>query len=226
MQRLFTIVLITAFPLLVTSQQNYQAGTLTQANLDYKVGRNWRMNTKLEARQIFSEREPGEMKSNRLRYERTDFGLVLTTKLSADNTVGGGYLIRLEDQKFVHRFIQQFNHVRKLESARLGHRVIADETFRSDEAFELRLRYRLSLEKPFNGMRTDPKEFYGKLSNEYLGIFSDQSPDLEIRGSAAIGYNATDDNKIELGFEYRTNEFNQPVNAQQFWLTIVWYLSI
>ncbi len=222
--RIITVLMIQ--PFLAASQNHYMAGTLTQANVDFKVNKLYKLNVKLESRQIFSELEPGEVKNNSIRYERTDLALVLTRKLSADNTIGLGYLTRLEDGKLAHRFIQQFNHVRQLDAARLAHRVVTDQTFRSDEAAEYRLRYRLSAEKPFNGFQIDPKEFYGKLSNEYLGIWSDESPDLEIRASVAGGYNASDDNKIELGFEYRINEFNKSINAQQFWVTIAWYLSI
>jgi hypothetical protein len=226
MRNLLIASIILLLPAVTLSQKNYLAGSLTQANVDFKVNKSWKMNAKFESRQIFSELEPGSAKSNRFRYERTDLALVMTRKISADNTIGGGYLVRLEDGKLVHRLIQQFNHVRKLDVIRLAHRVVTDQTFRSEEANEYRLRYRLSAELPFNGFQIDPKEFYGKASNEYLGIWSDQSPDLEIRASAAAGYNASDDNKIELGFEYRINEFNNDINAQQFWLTIVWYLSI
>ncbi|RYY31316.1 MAG: DUF2490 domain-containing protein [Chitinophagaceae bacterium] len=226
MRNLLIVFIIVLSPVVLWSQKNYLSGTLTQANIDFKVNKSWKLNVKLESRQIFSEREPGSPKSNKFRYERTDMALVLTRKISADNTIGGGYLARLEDGKLAHRLIQQFNHVRKLDVVRLAHRVVADQTFRSDEANEYRLRYRLSAEVPFNGFQIDPKEFYGKASNEYLGIWSDQSPDLEIRGSVVAGYNASDDNKIELGLEYRVNEFNKNVNAQQFWVTIVWYLSI
>ena len=67
---------------------------------------------------------------------------------------------------------------------------------------------------------------YVKAQNEYLGIWSANTIDLEIRASLALGYNAADDNKVELGFEYRVNEFNQPSKAHQYWATISWFLSI
>jgi hypothetical protein len=208
------------------SQQNYRAGTIPQVNINVSIAGNYKLNTKLESRQIFSEKEPGKNSSGRLRYERTDLALVLTRKLSADNTLGAGYLIRLEDGKFAHRFIQQFNHVKKYETIRMAHRVVLDETFRTDEPTEVRLRYRLGLEKALSGRVVDPKEFYAKFNNEYLGILADKETDLEIRASLALGYNASDENKIELGVEYRINEFNQPVRAQQYWLTMGWFLSI
>jgi uncharacterized protein (DUF736 family) len=146
--------------------------------------------------------------------------------VSADNTVGGGYLVRLEDDSFTHRFIQQFNNVKSLDVLSVAHRIVADETFSRDNSPEFRIRYRLGLEMPLNGQQIDPREFYGKVNNEYLGIFSNSDPDLEIRGLLALGYNASDNNKVELGLDYRVNEFNAPVKANQFWLTIAWFLSI
>jgi hypothetical protein len=207
-------------------QAQYRAGTLSQFNVNVKLAETWKLNTKLETRQIFSSKKPEEPASHRFDYERTDLHFVLTKKVTADNTLGGGYLVRLEGNSFTHRFIQQFNNVRKMAVLSVAHRIVADETFSRVNSPQFRLRYRLGLEMPLNGQQIDPGEFYGKVNNEYLGIFSNTDPDLEIRGLMALGYNASDHNKVELGLEYRVNEFNAPVKANQFWLTIAWYLSI
>ncbi len=218
------LVFVISFP--GFSQSNYRAGTLSQINVNAKVAERWKLNTKLETRQIFSSREPGKITNNRVQYERTDLAFMLTKKISADNTLGGGYMVRLEEGRFMHRFSQQFSSVNMLDVLNIAHRVLADETFSPVDPAEFRLRYRLGMELPLNGQKIDPKEFYGKFNNEYLGIFSDSNPDLEIRGLLSLGYNAADDNKLEFGVEYRVNGFNEPVNAQQFWLTVAWFVSI
>jgi hypothetical protein len=208
------------------AQENYRAGTITQVNVNFSLPKDFKLNTRVEARQIFSEKETAKSVSNALRYERTDVHAILTKKISADNNIGAGYLVRLEEGKFAHRLIQQFNSVRKLDLFSLAHRIVLDETFRRNEPTEIRARYRIGIEKPLNGRSVDPREFYLKLNNEYLGIFTKDQADLEIRGSAAAGYNATDDNKIELGLEYRVNEFYTAAKAQQFWVTLSWFLSV
>lgn len=213
-------------PLAVLGQRNFRTGTLPQINVNIKLAPGWKLNTKLEARQIFFEREPETALSRRLRYERTDLSTVITRKISADNTLGAGYLARWDGKEFTHRLIQQFSNVQNLEVISLAHRVVTDETFRPSESPEFRARYRLGLELPLSGRQIDPREFYSKVSNEYLGIWSEGDADLEIRGLLALGYNATDSNKIELGVEYRVNEFDNPSKAQQFWLTIGWFVSI
>jgi hypothetical protein len=222
---LFCILLI-MFPVAVLGQANFRTGTLPQINVNVKIANNWKLNTKLEARQIFFQKRPESATIRRLQYERTDLSMVLTRKISADNSLGAGYLIRREGADFTHRFIQQFSNVKSLEVISVAHRIVTDETFSLQEAPEFRARYRLGLEMPLEGRQIDPREFYGKVNNEYLGLWSDGEGDLEIRGLLALGYNATDDNKVELGVEYRVNEFNNTAKAQQFWLTIGWFVSI
>ncbi|GGB83981.1 DUF2490 domain-containing protein [Dyadobacter sediminis] len=227
MYKSFLAVFLLIFaPAAVFSQAVYRAGTLPQFNLNIRISDNLKLNNKLESRQIFSEREEEQQTRNRFRYERADLTMVLTRKLSAANTLGGGYLIRLEEGRFAHRLIQQFNNVTNHEYARIAHRIVTDETFRRDSSVQVRLRYRIGFEKALNGINIDPKEFYAKLNNEYLGIYEDKSADLEIRALLALGYNATDNNRIEMGFEYRVNEFNKSVQSQQYWLAVSWFISI
>ncbi|WP_138485272.1 DUF2490 domain-containing protein [Dyadobacter bucti] len=226
MYKLVASLLYVIIPVTALSQASYRAGTLSQINVNVKIAETWKLNTKLEARQIFSSKKPETPAIHQFEYERTDLHFILTKKVSADNTVGGGYLVRLENGSLTHRLIQQFNNVKTLEVLSVAHRIVADQTFSANDLPEFRLRYRLGLELPLNGQQVDPKEFYGKINNEYLGIFSNSDPDLEIRGLLALGYNASDNNKVELGLEYRVNEFSGLVKAQQFWLTIAWFVSI
>ncbi len=223
---LVIIFLVIRVTLPAHSQNRYVAGTLPQVNVNFSLSPTVKLNTKLESRQVFAEREPDEPTRNRFRYDRTDVGLVLTKKMAVSSTLGGGYLIRFEDHQFVHRFIQQASFVNKLDLITVAHRFVVDETFRQTEPPEVRLRYRLGLEKALNGQQIDPGEMYVKFNNEYLGIWSPNTADLEIRGSLALGYNVIDTSKIELGIEYRVNEFNQPSKAHQYWTTLSWFFSI
>jgi hypothetical protein len=222
----FLLPYLILIPVAAFCQDNYRAGSLTQLNINTKVTKALKLNTKLESRQIFSEKEIDTPARNRFRYERTDLTLLLTTKLSADNTIGGGYLIRLEDKIYSHRLIQQFNNVRSLDWLSMAHRIVTDETFSSDAPAEFRVRYRLGLEKPLNGLHLDPDEFYAKVNNEYLGMWSDGKADMEIRALLTIGYNTSSENKVELGMEYRVNEFAKETKAQQFWINLGWFFSI
>ncbi|MCF2501335.1 DUF2490 domain-containing protein [Dyadobacter chenhuakuii] len=206
--------------------QTYRAGTTNQINLNFKVGKALKLNTKLESRQILSQKEIDNSPSHRFQYERTDLTLLLTTKLSVNNTIGGGYMIRLEENTYYHRIIQQFNNVRKFEWFSVAHRVLADETFTNNGLSSFRINYRIGIQKPLNGQYIDPKEFYAKVNNDFLGTWSHGESDFEIGILPALGYTATANNKIELGVDYRVNELKKNSIAQQFWVTLGWFISI
>jgi hypothetical protein len=135
-------------------------------------------------------------------------------------------MVRLEDDKYLHRLVQQFNNVRNFERLSLAHRIVLDETFSKDEPFGLRANYRIGIQKPLKGQHIDPKELYAKIHNDYLATWSDRKSDFEIGGVFALGYNTTNQDKIELGLEYRTDAFNRAVKEQQLWLTLAWFVSL
>ncbi|MCF2502171.1 DUF2490 domain-containing protein [Dyadobacter sp. CY107] len=207
-------------------QQTYRAGTTTQFNVNYKVGKALKLNTKFESRQILSQKEMDKSPNHRFQYERTDLTLLLTTKLSINNIIGGGYMIRLEDNTYYHRIIQQFNNVRKFEWFSVAHRVLADETFTNHGLSNFRISYRIGIQKPLNGQYIDPKEFYAKVNNDFLGTWSRDESDFEIGILPTLGYTATANNKIELGVDYRVNELRKDSITQQFWVTLGWFISI
>jgi hypothetical protein len=201
-----------------------QMGLIPQINADFKVGNDWKINSKLEGRQLFFQ-SPAPEDGNEWEYERTDLEFVATRSLDAVKAIGGGYLIRHTESKFVHRLIQQYSITHKLPASRLSHRFRLDQTFEKNESTSYRVRYRVSYEKPLNGLEIDPKEFYLKLNNEYLGSLQHAIGNLEIRALASIGYNLSDRNQIETGLDYRAEDLiNTPITHKLF-LNIGWYHS-
>src|SRR5690606_26582727 len=123
----------------------------------------WKVNSKLEGRQIFFKNPYPEGESE-FEFERADLEIVATRSLNT-GSIGGGYLIRRQDGNFIHRAIQQYSITQKLTALRISHRLRTDQTFEKDEDVQFRLRYRISFEKPLNGQEIDPKEFYLKFNN-------------------------------------------------------------
>jgi len=214
------------FIFILTTLNSYaqnQIGLLPQINADFKIGQDWKVNSKLEGRQIFFKNPfpDGEKESE---FERMDLELVATRSLNT-GSIGGGYLIRRQDGKFLHRTIQQYSITQKFVALRLSHRFRTDQTFESDEPTKFRLRYRISLEKPLNGQEIDPKEFYLKFNNEYFGSLESSKGNLEIRGLASLGYNISDKNKFEVGADYRAEDLINSVVTHKLFLNIGWYHS-
>ena len=201
-----------------------QFGLLPQINTNFKVNDSWKMNTKLEGRQLFLQNPFPDGKPE-VEFERLDLELVATKRMGPMLSLGGGYLLRRESGEFIHRFIQQLSITQKFSTSRIAHRIRTDQTLEKEEAVQLRLRYRLSWEKALNGLEIDPEEFYLKINNEYLGILQQGEGNLEVRGLAAIAYVISDKNQIETGVDYRLEDLVGPIPVHKLFLTIGYYHS-
>jgi hypothetical protein len=156
----------------------------------------------------------------------TDFALSVSRKTGLKNALAGGYLVRLREGQVFHRFIQQYTMVKRYETFRMANRLSSDQTFSSDEPWELRLRYRITAEIPLNGQSIDPGEFYLKLNNEYLNSWQEKEPDLEVRLVPLAGFVFRDNNKLEFGLDYRLSSFIDGSSRNSFWLNIGWYVKV
>lgn len=208
------------------AQDAYSLGTLPSFNLNKGLGNNWSLNFKAETRLRFMQGEFGADVPVDFNFQTADFALTASRKTGLNNSLAGGYLIRQRGEQTYHRFIQQFTIVKRFESFRLAHRFSSDQTFNSEEPWELRLRYRITTEIPLNGQSVDPGEFYLKLNNEYLNSWQESEPDLEIRIVPLAGYEFTDNNKLEFGLDYRLSSFLDGGSRNSFWINIGWYLKI
>lgn len=221
-----TIVLCLLFLCMGAWAQNgYKGGTMFQLKPDFSFGEDWELNTKLESRQVLFEGLNKDPFNNVFHYDRTDLEMVLNNKISPLGAIGAGYLIRLEDGKFIHRLIQQFSIAEDAIGLGIAHRFRTDETIDKNESTKYRLRYRMSMEKALNGSEVDPGELYLEFSNEYLQSIQSKEYNLEIRALAAVGFNFNDNNKLETGLDYRIENLFSGANRQLLWLNIAWSLS-
>ncbi len=210
----------------VGAQNLYSIGFLPNFNLNKGLPRHFALNLKAESRQVISTGEFSKEPNIKYEYTLTDFSIMLSKKIGLSNVIAGGYLIRLEGSEVSHRTIQQLSVISKLQSVRLGHRFVADETFSSQEAFELRLRYRIAAEFPLNGTQINPGESYFKLNSEFLNSFQENNYDIEWRCSPLFGYVFSDNNKLEYGLDYRLGSLLQTGSESDFWFTVNWYVKL
>lgn len=223
----YVLLLFTAFLSLFWcyGQDRYQAGAMASVNTKVSIGRFHALNTKLESRQFFFDGPSGISAGNGFRYERADLEMIFNTQLGPLSSVGVGYLFRLvDDHQVVHRAIQQYATVQRFTGIRLAHRFRTDQTW-EDGSFRFRFRYRWSLEKALSGLEIDPKEFYLKINNEYLPTFESSNSDIEIRALASLGFNFSDDMKLETGIDYRAEQIVSPDTEHQCWLALGWYYN-
>ncbi len=157
-------------------------------------------------------------------YVLADFTSIVSTKILHNKTIYGGYMLRSKEGEFIHRLIQRFAWVQRLETARLGHRFGIDQTFAPENDMVFRMRYRILLEKSLQGEKVNPQEFYLKLANEYLLAFK-ETAQPEARLIANIGYELNPRSKLELGLDNRFSDFTNNSLQYKIWLTLTWFTS-
>ncbi|WP_299248124.1 DUF2490 domain-containing protein [uncultured Aquimarina sp.] len=206
------------------AQTSFTSGLLPKIVVSNKLSDNIKLINSIESRQQLWEHQP----DNDLSYDYllTDFTNILSFKLSADKVFNIGYLLRIEEDELIHRSIFQYSIAQQLENLRVAHRFVTDQTFSAEESPEFRLRYRFTLELPFSGYRVDPKEFYLKVNNEYLGSYQSENTDLELRIIPFIGYQLNLKSKIEIGLDYRISQLFESRTKNRLWLSINYYFAI
>lgn len=218
--RLSTLFLFIIFCGIGKAQDNYQFGLLPVINVNKKLPANLKLNFKTESRQIIYKEQ--NFKSE---HELIDFSAIASTKIGLNNSLAGGYLLRVRDERIVHRLIQQFAITQKWLFFRIAHRFSSDQTF-EEEGTTFRFRYRISNQIPLNGQSINANEFYLKLNNEYLNSLQNSNYDLEIRLAVFLGYEFNDNNKLELGIENRLDSFIENQMRNRSWLNISWFIAI
>ena len=221
-----TLLISILFGNSLLAQSTYQIGLMPSLNLNYKFENDWALNSEIESRQALRSGDFNGSSVNEYNYILTDISMVAAKKTGENSRVGGGYLLRLREEKLFHRFIQQYTIVHKVASLRLSHRFSSDQTFAPKEKPEIRLRYRIASEIAFNGETVDADEFYFKFSNEYLNILEDSEYDLEIRVAPLIGYNFKNNDQLEMGLDYRVNSFIENNTRHNFWFTVNWLIEL
>lgn len=224
MKRIFIILfLFLNFTLLA---QDFESGNISQIGINKSLPNNWKLNFSSEIRQIFFDGVLGETFKQNYKYKRTEFSVLGAKKIAVNQNLSAGYLIRFQDTTIIHRFLQQYTIVNKFNHFKLAHRFSLNQTKKENIDWEHTLRYRISLEKPFNGQSVDAKEFYAKFSNEYLLYIQNYDvSDFEIRALAAVGYSLNETHKIETGLDYRISNLPNANKSHEFWLLLGWFVS-
>lgn len=223
MRRLYLFFFILIIYQSIWAQSSFSSGVLPRVRLSSKLTENIKWINGIESRQLFVN----NTKESSLDYDYvlTDFSSLVSIKIGVNGVLNGGYLLRVEDNKTAHRTIQQYNIVHFYNAYRIGHRFATDQTFSKYEAPEFRTRYRITAEKPLSGDQIDPKEFYVKVSNEYLLSFQNQDTGLEVRVLPFLGYEINTKNKIEIGLDYRLGQLFTSRTENDLWLSFNWFYT-
>lgn len=224
MKKVYSLIIILLIGSLVYAQNHSSLGVLPKIVVSVKLPKNLKLINKVESRQVFFEKTGTENLQYSYDYKLTDISSFIALKTAANQTLAIGYRLGLADNEIAHQLIQQFSFTQSLDASRIGHRFSADQTFATGD-FALRIRYRFTFEKPLNGDKIDPKEFYLKINNEYLAKFTNNKTSAEIRLVPMLGYEINDRNKFEFGLDYRISNFINSDLKNRLWLNLGWYFN-
>lgn len=218
------IFLLLAISATSLAQSSFATGLLPKVRISAKISDQIKWVQGIESRQAITDNSLEN--SFNYDYILTDISSIISFKIGSNTSTNIGYLVRFREGKTIHRAIQQFNIVTNADAYRIGHRFATDQTFGNETTPTFRLRYRVTAEKPLSGSKVDPKEFYAKLGNEYLGSLKSNNGDLEIRLLPFIGYEISKTNKVEIGLDYRISKFIDGDSKNNLWLSFNWFYSL
>ncbi len=146
-----------------------------------------------------------------------------TLKLNYNHALSFGVFYRnrdvFESGKNEIRFTQQFNYKIQKLGVRYGHRFRTEQRI-IDTRTIFRQRYRFAIDFPLNGQKLDIGEAYfvGALES-LLSLSKTSTPAIDQRVTFQIGWQLTEDLKLQTGLEYRLEAYNIKANHSLFVLT-------
>jgi hypothetical protein len=206
--------------------QTFYSGLFPEIAVSTKLGKGYNYTFKVESMHgLFFDNE--EI-SNNFEYfhDRTDLQSFVSHKLTPFKNLTIGMQYRIEESVNTFRSIQQISFLVLGEHTRIGHRIRTDQTFHPDAPDQYRIRYRLSYEKPLQGLDLNPGEVYLILSDEIIYSYEPGASDMENRVNVALGYYLNTNNKFQIGVDFRTDKILEPGSRNRGWLKMGWYTNI
>lgn len=188
-------------------------GVMPKINASIGLNETWKLNIGTETRFISEE--------NTWSFARNQSNVAIVRKVGLRASFTTGYLANIYFDHYRNRLFQQLSIVRKWRSLRLGHRFALDENFGSQSAFQVRLGYRFLAEVPLIGEKVDIKEPYLKTGHTVVLAATQDDFSFENRILAMLGVNTNENNRFELGIDYRLREGKTGV----LWVVPTWYYS-
>lgn len=218
MSRVKVFYAVFLFVFTMQAQTNFTSGLLPKVVLSSETSSTTKWVNSIEAREFFYDNE------FTLSHSLVDFSSIFSIKTNVNQSFNFGYILRFEGKKVIHRSLQHFNVIQNYDSFKLAHRLGFEQFFESKVKPQYRTRYRASVEKPLMGDKVDVKEWYLKVTNEYLWQFNEE--DLEVRLSPYLGYKLSKKDKLEFGLDYRLGELLETSKDHSLWFRTTWYISI
>ena len=220
------LILLKSFSLQAQNTR-FSTGFFPEASLSYKVGKSFSLTHKVESQHGLFDKQSQLNEALDYNHLLTDLQTFVNKKISPFIKISIGYQYRINEGENTHRPIQQISILQRESRFRLGHRIRTDQTLFEEAKTLWRIRYRAKIQIPLQGFELDAGEKYINLSNEVIYMYQDGEDDLENRLAASLGFYFNDKNKLEIGFDYRTDDYLVDNRFRhRLWLKVGFYKSI
>lgn len=216
---LFLVLTLAIFPLTVTSQENLTGYWQPQVALNYDVTANYSHNFSLANRNYIYRNSELQLEARQL-----DLVHFSNLKIGFNQSLGFGIQYRFRklfegDELNELRLTQQYNITRKYQNLRFGYRIRTEQRITASKTIH-RFRNRLALDFPLQGEQLDVGEPYLVLSTEsLLSVGKAMNPEFDQRITVNLGWLLTQNTKLQIGSEYRAENFAQNTENVFFLLT-------
>lgn len=132
-----------------------------------------------------------------------DFTAIGERGLGGSRKAGGGYLVRIDQDRTMHRLVQQFTWSGSARAWKVGHRARLDQNFWAEEMAVYRGRYRVTGVRALQGGQVDAGEWYLKVGTEGVQWKMPGEWVTEGRGRLGVGFRGVQRGAVELALDYR-----------------------
>lgn len=200
------------------SQRNFESLGESAFLVNHKFSEKYAVNFALESRYFLYQNSTFKLKQRQV-----DLAHFSTLNLNYTTSISLG--IEYRNRELFNnignelRITQQFNYATQKQGMRFGHRIRSEQRyFKTHTVF--RQRYRFTIDFPLNGEKLDVGEAYFVGSLEGLLYLSKVlKPELGQRTTTQIGWQFTENLKLQLGLEYRLEAVNIETEKNLFILT-------
>lgn len=217
-KQLFLIIFLIFTVLSANAQDNFSSFLEPEISVNWNRPNRWSFNFAFGNRDIFYKNEETQFTVQHVELTHfTSYEVGFYGKVSLGLRYRFREMFNNSNQDEV-RVVQQYSRERSYNRVALAHRFRLEERFRERTTF--RNRYRFSVEFPLNGDRVDKNEFFLVTETEALwSLGKYEIPSFEQRFSTSLGRSISREVKLELGTEYRLDDYTNDTAGELFFYT-------
>jgi len=214
--RKLLVIITFFFTISLLAQKNLIGYFEPSVALNYEAATNYLHNFSISNRNYIYNEEAYLFKTRQI-----DLSHFSELKISSNKSISLGIQYRFRsnfepDKTNELRLTQQYNFTSKPNKIRFGHRFRSEQRLQPSQTV-FRFRYRFAVDLPLQGDKLDIGEAYLISSTEcLLSVAKANTPSYDQRFSTQIGYKLSEVSKLQIGLEYRLEDYTNQLEHVLF----------